>query len=176
MLTKKKAGKTESPKQKYVTPQQFLRMRLSKAIVQVMEDITRLRASGMRIDMRLWWSVRPEGNRPCSVCLGGAALCSFAPAAVNGYGVLTYGEKVLGITEDQVGVIAKTFDYLRTDDIVGALMTWHEIPQRKAERITKKITKGVASSGFYGELNDRDFNNLINYLSSVVKELRKQGY
>lgn len=74
--------------------------------------------------MNAWFET--TNGKLCEVCLGGAALCSFAPNKVNGYNVREFGKIVLGLDKDQADRILCTFDDLRKGDLHHAFKEWYD--------------------------------------------------
>lgn len=172
----RKVHRPERPK--YLTPQQFLKLPLSQAILQVIEDVKKIRRRGIKIDMSVWWNVSymvQDPTIPCSVCLGGAAVCSFALEKVNGYSLLEYGRKVLGIGRRDTSKIAFTFDEVRMGNIEVAFKWWYgRRPPEEVVEISDTIYckydfRGIADGGW-------QFKDLLQYLRMVSRTLRKAGY
>lgn len=108
----------------YLTPKKFLELSLSQAIFQVIEDVRTLTNRGISMYMNAWFET--TNGKLCEVCLGGAALCSFAPNKVNGYNVREFGKIVLGLDKDQADRILCTFDDLRKGDLHHAFKEWYD--------------------------------------------------
>lgn len=157
----------------YIEPKEFLQLPLSQAIRQVCEDVKSLTKQGVVIDMTSWLSTS-EG-KICSVCLGGAALCSFAPEKVNGYDIGTFSKEVLGLDILNRNKILDTFDYLRSGHLAEAFRSWYKLSYSDApDQINLLNTKYYYN--YSNVLSTEKIKNLIKQLLKVAKSLEKLGY
>lgn len=183
-----------SKKVEYITPREFLTLPLSQAIRQVILDVKSMVSKGVELDMGTWfrtnkeefeeytWGLEFKGKtRICSVCLGGAAICSFVPLdAVNGYNTIDkFGEKLLGLESKETGQIITTFDNLRTGDIVPAFRRWYNIHKSKSLPWFIHSLEDWASNEHYyfrDSLDTGNIENLLQYLSTLADRLEACGY
>lgn len=159
----------------YLTPQEFLKLPLSAAILQVIEDVKVLHRKGIKFNMSSWWIRGRDNAEPCSVCLGGAALCSFAPAKVNGYTVQQYSDRVLRIDYWEQDRIARTFNDLRLGLLPSAFMAWHKtclFPAGLGEIVTWFAGKGQ----FMGRIGITRLRKLLENLAELSAKLEAIGY
>lgn len=158
---------------RYLTPEQFLKLSLSEAVSQVIEDLKKMRRARITIDMNDWWKVTEGSDTPCCVCLGGAALCSFAPDEVNGFTIGQYGRKVLGIKAREANRIAGTFDKLRVGNLESSFKHWYgkTLPDKLDD-----LRYYCHAYAFWDTIEDAGYVVLIDYLKTVSRELRKAGY
>lgn len=171
-----RATKAKSPvtdQEVYITPQQFVKLPLSEAITQVIYDVKRLTDAGMNINMHTWWEPGSTNKEPCSVCLGGAALCSFAVEKVNGYTATQYADKVLNISLPCRDKILFTFNGLRMGNVIGAFRQWYS---SGTHGNTMRISALNNSYSWVGRINRAKLKSLLIWMEHVSKELAKLGY
>lgn len=181
MATKDYSPPPKKVRKKYITPLQFLKLPLSQAIFQVIEDVKVMRTSHIKIDLSSWWNIEEgteEGNaQTCSVCLGGAALYSFAPETVNMHTLQLsmFARKVLKITSSDGYRIAGTFDSLRQGSPSEAWTQWYstDVPYRLRPH---NEWQEMGRTAFHGELDNQEIRQLLTKLRKFAKFLEKEGY
>lgn len=184
-LKKKTVFKT-AEKEGTITPQEFLKLPLSQAILQVIEDIKMIKARGIMIDMTVWWETGDDNAAPCSVCLGGAALCSFNVDAVNGYDVGQYARRILGLHNYQHSQITSAFNDLRQGDIADAILRWNNMVWDSDEEdrdraniveteIRSRCKKEKIRMMYNGPVDKLGFKSLIEHLKVCAKVLESVG-
>lgn len=158
---------------KYLTPEQFLRLPLSEAILQVIEDVKRMHGQGVRIDMDSWFTTDGGCDHPriCSVCLGGAAICSFAPEKINGYSIGQFSNKVLGLRHDEESRILQTFNNLRAGELRVAFHLWYGACPHFS------TTEWTWTRHYYsGKIFGKNLKGMIESLKLASRILAKNGY
>lgn len=159
----------------YITPEQFVKLPLSAAITQVITDVKLMVKLGVKINMNLWWEAGDTNKKPCSVCLGGAALCSFAPDKVNGHNILQFSDHVLGISKSKMDQILSTFNNLRRGQVSDAWFSWYTFNILHDNR-SKIYEINDRTMEFNGRMGPTMVRRLLSWLAKVSKELENLGY
>lgn len=166
---------------KHITPKQFLALPLSQAILQVIDDVKAVKRLGIDIYMDSWWVSGRENKEPCSVCLGGAALCSWAPEKVDGLSIEKFGREVLGLSNKETWMIANTFNNIRLGHICSAFNCWKgncphvDIPD-SVQEIQDWAYDQMPEWEFSGREHQFDLKTLLSYLRKLSNKLAKAGY
>jgi hypothetical protein len=76
-----------------VTPENIIDFKPSEYIRSVLDDVQKVKALGLRIDMDSWFSNSSFSGKICTVCLGGAAVLALAKEeAIKSETIYSHGQ------------------------------------------------------------------------------------
>lgn len=175
--------------QQSISPNVFLKLPLSEAVLWVIDDIKSFKAKGVDIDMSTWFQSSND-KKLCSVCAGGAAVLGFlnkkqidmlmhkkSSKAEN-----KFLGKMLNVGVDQVTKIETTFDNVRSLNYHGAVNRWkefigsHFMPDTLYDDLNDLYVKHEAIADFNGVLNKKTLKVLIKQMKEFSKLLKKHNY